>query len=187
MSGPPVLLAFQQVQTFTLVLHELSTNALKHGALRPGPGRVEIAWAMEGETPSRSVQFRWRETGVEDMRPPEHRGFGTIMIERASGFARNTRSEMRYDGQGVDWRITMALPEAGRLAALRAFGAGHAEIPSSFGRPLQSASRSRATSRPRVPGPTCRSRDPPRRLRESRQGRFGRILRAAQLHASDAA
>ena len=118
MSGPPVLLAFQQVQTFTLVLHELSTNALKHGALRPGPGRVEIAWAMEGETPSRSVQFRWRETGVEDMRPPEHRGFGTIMIERASGFARNTRSEMRYDGQGVDWRITMALPEAPTLIAI---------------------------------------------------------------------
>ena len=118
MSGPPVLLAFQQVQTFTLVLHELSTNALKHGALRPGPGRVEIAWAMEGETPSRSVQFRWRETGVEDMHPPEHRGFGTIMIERASGFARNTRSEMRYDGQGVDWRITMALPEAPTLIAI---------------------------------------------------------------------
>ena len=118
MAGPPVSLAFQQVQTFTLVLHELCTNALKHGALRPGPGRVEIAWEVEGETADRSLAFRWRETGVEDMKSPQHRGFGTIMIERASGFARNTRSEMRFDAQGVDWRISMALPEAPTLVAI---------------------------------------------------------------------
>lgn len=118
MTGPAVALTFQQVQTFALVLHELCTNAVKHGALRLGPGRVEIAWEVEGETPDRSLAFRWRETGVGDIQPPQHRGFGTIMIERASGFARNTRSEMRFDAQGVDWRIRMALPEAPTLVAI---------------------------------------------------------------------
>ena len=46
-SGPPVALGFELVQTFGLAIHELATNAVKHGALGDGPGHLEISWDVQ--------------------------------------------------------------------------------------------------------------------------------------------
>ena len=50
-AGPPILLKPQAALFLTLVLHELSTNAAKYGALSAPGGRVEIAWSIAGDRP----------------------------------------------------------------------------------------------------------------------------------------
>lgn len=61
LSLPPVL-----VTPMGLALHELATNALKHGALGAPDGRVSVAWAHEGG----ALRVRWREEGCPAARDP---------------------------------------------------------------------------------------------------------------------
>ncbi|WP_137179318.1 HWE histidine kinase domain-containing protein [Roseomonas sp. AR75] len=78
--GPPVRLAPEAVQPVSLVLHELATNAAKHGALSHPGGRIALRWAPQ---PGGSLRLDWAETGQSeaDFRgPPTRRGFGTRMI-----------------------------------------------------------------------------------------------------------
>ncbi len=96
--GPPVRLAANAVVTLNLALHELATNAAKHGALSVPGGRVEVFWRVEkrrarGEPAT--VEIRWRERGGPPVRPPERRGFGSQMLERV--LAREAGGEVRLD------------------------------------------------------------------------------------------
>jgi PAS domain S-box-containing protein len=65
----------------TMALHELGTNALKYGALSNEAGRVEISWKPLAQ-PDR-VMICWRERGGPRVESPEHRGFGSLLIQRA--------------------------------------------------------------------------------------------------------
>lgn len=74
--GPPVTLSARVITPIGLLLHELTTNAVKYGAWsRPG-GRIEIEWRREGE----EVVLNWRERGAEIARPPERQGFGSLLM-----------------------------------------------------------------------------------------------------------
>ncbi|MFO1060789.1 MAG: HWE histidine kinase domain-containing protein [Dongiaceae bacterium] len=60
---PGAMLRAKDALSLALVLHELATNAAKHGALsRPG-GRVRVEWAGEGEGEAACIRFRWLESG----------------------------------------------------------------------------------------------------------------------------
>jgi two-component system, chemotaxis family, CheB/CheR fusion protein len=64
-----------------LVLHELATNAIRHGALAKTDGRVLLTSAVEaGEAPA--VVLRWREAGGAGAKKPVKKGFGMELIER---------------------------------------------------------------------------------------------------------
>lgn len=81
--GPRVFLRPNAVQAFTLVLHELATNAAKHGALTVAGGRIAISWSVQGDSTEPSLAFEWQERGGPPARPPEHRGFGSVLLENA--------------------------------------------------------------------------------------------------------
>src|SRR5919206_2539326 len=83
-AGPTVTLPPARVQALALVLHELATNAVKHGALSAPGGRVRVGWAVEGAGTVRRVRLRWEERGGPPVAPPAARGFGTLLIERAA-------------------------------------------------------------------------------------------------------
>jgi two-component sensor histidine kinase len=63
----------------SLGLHELATNALKHGSLTVPAGRVLLAWTSE---PEQGVRLHWAERGGPPPKPPEHQGFGTRLLQR---------------------------------------------------------------------------------------------------------
>jgi two-component system CheB/CheR fusion protein len=84
-AGPDILLNPSKAVTLTLALHELATNAVKYGSLSNGTGRVSITWD-EGGPGSSSVKLRWTEAGGPPVKPPEKKGFGSILIEH--GFER---------------------------------------------------------------------------------------------------
>ncbi|GGC66302.1 hypothetical protein GCM10011504_50330 [Siccirubricoccus deserti] len=110
--GPPVRLAPNTTVTLNLALHELATNAAKYGALSAPGGRVEVAWTLEragkrGAPPL--VEIVWRERGGPPVWPPEHRGFGSPLLER--GLTRECGGEVRLDfaPEGVECRIRLPL------------------------------------------------------------------------------
>lgn len=80
--GPKVLLPPKKAVTLAMALHELSTNALKYGALSTEQGRVALSWAWRPET--RELTLEWRERGGPPIKePPSRKGFGSSMIEQA--------------------------------------------------------------------------------------------------------
>jgi two-component sensor histidine kinase len=84
-AGPAAAVSPRQAQALVLALHELATNAAKHGALsRPG-GRVEVRCAAGADG---ALAVEWAEAGGPPVAgPPARRGFGTRLLER--GLARD--------------------------------------------------------------------------------------------------
>jgi PAS domain S-box-containing protein len=77
-SGPAVILVPAAAQSLSMAIHELTTNAAKYGALSTDRGTLAVGWEVE-ENP-RTLVIRWAEAGVEGIKPPASRGFGTMII-----------------------------------------------------------------------------------------------------------
>ena len=110
-TGPPVALSSERVQILALALHELTTNAVKHGALRTEDGRLEIRWSLEGGADRPWLALDWRETGVP--MPPDvsrRRGYGRELIERALAYTTRAKTRLTFGADGVACRIEMPLP-----------------------------------------------------------------------------
>jgi PAS domain S-box-containing protein len=71
--------------TLSLVLHELSTNAVKYGALSSSTGIVRINCTKEQEAELVRIKLSWREEGGPPLAGPKRRGFGSRLIERSFG------------------------------------------------------------------------------------------------------
>jgi PAS domain S-box-containing protein len=78
--GPEIMIGTSIAVTFALVLHELATNAVKHGALSKSEGHVSIVWAMDGQM----VTFKWDEVCAFTIGKPVRRGFGSRLIESSA-------------------------------------------------------------------------------------------------------
>ena len=107
--GEDVFVPPQTALQMTLMLHELTTNALKHGSLSRPQGRVAISWAIEGDDVPRIVLL-WTERGGPPVTPPVARGFGTLLLER-SGKLPHLKAGLEFDPKGVVCRIEADLAE----------------------------------------------------------------------------
>jgi PAS domain S-box-containing protein len=107
--GPDVSLPADTAETMGLAIHELTTNALKYGALRHPAGRLSIAWAIELKSNSKcELIVKWDETGVPAMPvPPVRHGFGTELIREALPYGLGARTRLEFRGGGVLCVITI--------------------------------------------------------------------------------
>ena len=98
-AGPPVVLLETAVQPVSLVLHELATNARKHGALSVAGGRVAVSWSFGA---GGGLDIRWLERGgppVAAAAPTSAAGLGTRLME---ALVRGIEAELRRDWSGGD-------------------------------------------------------------------------------------
>ena len=105
--GPDVLLEPQTALHFAMVLHELGTNARKHGALEKPDGTVSVTWAVSPDR--RFLDLRWTELGGTPCTSTARRGFGRMFLEQSlppPGYAR-----MRDGATGIAWEIGLPLPK----------------------------------------------------------------------------
>jgi hypothetical protein len=72
-----VTIGGQLVQTFSLLLHELETNAAKYGALATQQGNVSVTWQIDRNDDTARLAFRWQEQGGPPVEPPTKKGFGS--------------------------------------------------------------------------------------------------------------
>ncbi len=95
--GPAVLIPADRAASWSMALHELCTNALKHGAFKTGVGEVNIEWG----SPERGrLRFRWSELGGPPVTVPQHRGFGLRLIE-SLGRELAGSANIRFDPIGI--------------------------------------------------------------------------------------
>jgi two-component system CheB/CheR fusion protein len=92
-NGPPIMLKPQAALLLALVMHELTTNAAKYGALSTPGGRVTVAWAITG-VDARRLELTWTEQGGPKIDGLPKRGFGTELIERGIRFELEGEAEL---------------------------------------------------------------------------------------------
>lgn len=107
--GPPVLLPAEYATPFGLVLHELATNAAKHGALAHPGGRVELSWRLALRNNQHVLAVSWQERDGPAAEAPAAAGFGTALIENA---IRGATVRREFGPEGLLCTIEVALPEA---------------------------------------------------------------------------
>lgn len=110
--GPPVVIKPNAAVTLSLVLHELATNAAKHGALATPRGRLRVAWHRTGDGPGQlpGVELVWAEQGGPPVEPPKKQGFGSRLIA-ASADQLGGEVSLRYGTEGVEFRFRFPLPD----------------------------------------------------------------------------
>ena len=98
-SGPAVALS--------MVIHELSTNALKYGALSTMDGLVSISWWVDDE--QQRFHMKWAESGGPIVQPPGKKSFGSRFIEQALPGQLQGEARLLYEPSGVVCDINIPL------------------------------------------------------------------------------
>ncbi len=111
LDGPVVFLPARDVPKLGLAIHELATNASKHGALSRSDGRIEVTWQLEtSETAAGSaVTILWREQNGPPVRTPERRGFGSRLLERGLADRPGSAVRLVFAPNGLECRIRLPL------------------------------------------------------------------------------
>ncbi|SEH13098.1 Bacteriophytochrome (light-regulated signal transduction histidine kinase) [Sphingopyxis sp. YR583] len=112
LEGPPVWMDARAYSIMALVLHELSTNAAKYGALSASNGQLSVSWSLN-ETGA--CRLLWRESGGPRVEMPSRRGFGSVLIERSVPFDLGGTSDLDYKADGL--QAEFLIP--GRFISLR--------------------------------------------------------------------
>jgi two-component system, chemotaxis family, CheB/CheR fusion protein len=97
LQGDPISLPADLATPFGLVLHELATNAAKHGALSVPSGTVTLNWTISPRNPERVLKVVWQESGGPNVDTPRSAGFGGALIDSVIPGAHVER-EFRSDG-----------------------------------------------------------------------------------------
>jgi PAS domain S-box-containing protein len=104
-NGPEVDLAADASQAIGLALHELATNAVKHGALSSPQGRLDISWMVDQAPGGGGLRLDWREHGGPPVTAPSHKGFGHVVIKRMIEQAVQGTVELTFAPQGLQWSL----------------------------------------------------------------------------------
>ncbi len=104
--GPEINLVATAIPYLGLALHELSTNAAKHGALSVPQGRVAITWGLRpGEDGKDRLWLSWIEMDGPAVETPVRRGFGADVTKRIVARALRGEVNLDFDPAGVRWQL----------------------------------------------------------------------------------
>ncbi|MBB2839009.1 UNVERIFIED_ORG: PAS domain S-box-containing protein [Rhizobium etli] len=109
-AGPSADLDPRTALSLTVVLNELATNAIKHGALSSNTGTLSLNWHLADETRSgRELLLDWQEQGGPRVEAPTRRGVGSRLMERCIERDLGGAIDLAYEPAGVSCRISIPL------------------------------------------------------------------------------
>lgn len=104
-AGPSIVLGNRAALYAALLLHELGTNAVKHGALSVPHGHVELTWrGADGE-----LHLDWVERGGPAARPPTAAGFGTDLVAILTEGSRRPDKAVLFEPVGLTCRTGLGV------------------------------------------------------------------------------
>jgi two-component system CheB/CheR fusion protein len=110
--GPPIRLGREAAEVIALALHELTTNAVKYGALSEPAGRLAVRWQVLETNKGPKLALEWRESGVRALDiSPSHSGFGRELIERGLPYELGASTSLEFLRGGVKARIEAPLTD----------------------------------------------------------------------------
>ena len=109
--GPSVELPSEAAVPIGMAIHELTTNAAKHGALSTFGGQVEVKWEVEPGESRPTLRFSWTERGGPRVSLPTRQGFGSRLLQRVLAAQLQADVKMEFPEDG--FRFTMSLPIPG--------------------------------------------------------------------------
>ncbi len=110
LAGPRLSLSAQTAQSAALAIHELTTNARKHGALSQDRGRLSVSWELANAHEPSVAVVDWQESGLHlsgSVAPAK--GFGLRLIEEALPYDLGTRTSFAFRPEGIHCRIELPL------------------------------------------------------------------------------
>jgi PAS domain S-box-containing protein len=115
LEGPSVELPSQVAVPIGMAIHELTTNAVKHGALSTGKGQIDVRWRVEREGDEAALRFDWTERGGPAVMTPTRQGFGSRLLQRVLTTQLQADVHMDFDADGVRFAMTMPLSKQSTL------------------------------------------------------------------------
>ena len=109
LEGPDVELPSQLAVPLGMTIHELATNAYRHGALSRPDGRVTVAWTVVPAKDKRVLTCRWTESGGPTVTPPARQGFGSMILTRVLSQQIGAKVDASYSPQGFELRADIPL------------------------------------------------------------------------------
>jgi two-component sensor histidine kinase len=109
MRGPAFEIPPDKARDLVLLLHELTTNAVKYGALSNRKGQVFVQWQSDGD----NVVLTWKEHGGPEVTPPSKRGFGNQLIDTCIKSLAGTKQE-EFAPHGYAYTLTFKAGTCGR-------------------------------------------------------------------------
>jgi two-component sensor histidine kinase/CheY-like chemotaxis protein len=107
--GPPILVSSAAAQSIGMVVHELSTNTVKYGALSGEEGRIDIDWRIDSGGAGPVFKLCWTERDGPPIIVPTHRGFGTTVVTKMVEMSLDGETILDYTPTGLIWRLACPL------------------------------------------------------------------------------
>jgi two-component sensor histidine kinase len=101
-TGPDLRIDAGAALSFCMALHELASNARRHGAWSLPGGRVELSWAVEDDR----LRLDWVEQGGPPVEPPAKRRFGLRLVEQSLRSAFGRDLALAFDADGFKLRVS---------------------------------------------------------------------------------
>ena len=114
--GPDVTVMAQHVTPLGMILHELTTNAVKYGAGACDGGKIEITWSIHPEETGKELTINWKEICAPDanLGSPGPDGFGSRMMSISLSQLRGGSDKVWTD-QGLNLKIQLPLDDNGAV------------------------------------------------------------------------
>jgi PAS domain S-box-containing protein len=111
LEGPPIELTSELAVPTGMAIYELTSNAVRHGALSVPCGRVAVTWDIVREEGVRKLDLRWMEAEGPPVVEPSQKGFGSTLLQRILTMQCDATVEAEYKSDGFRFRMIAPLVE----------------------------------------------------------------------------
>jgi PAS domain S-box-containing protein len=108
-NGPLLRVTPEAAQTIGMALHELGTNAAKHGALSNDDGTIQVSWTISQNGNGAGFGMLWQERGGPTVATPKRSGFGSTVIVAMVQYGLDAVVNLDFRAMGIVWRMSCPL------------------------------------------------------------------------------
>ncbi|AWN51407.1 HWE histidine kinase domain-containing protein [Methylobacterium sp. 17Sr1-1] len=112
LEGPDVILPSELAVPVGMALHELTTNALRHGSLADPNGRLQVTWWVEDGHAGRALRWDWAEHDGPPTKHPTREGFGHRLLNKVLAAQTGAEVDVAFAPDGLRVSVRMPLPSA---------------------------------------------------------------------------